>query len=404
MSATTSATPDPSVQQLAAALRGLHRRSGSLPYRQMSDLVHVHHTTLSRAAQGNTVPTWPVTEAFVRACNGHPNEYRSLWRRAASSGNRPIPDVASSPPTGSAVQPSVVTSTDDFRRMLRRLRAERGQPPYRSIAARAGKPHSTVADVFNGSPKRQGHLPSWSVLEPVLKSLGADETLGEWWQAWVDLSSPTATDAAPDDVMATLVHQAGETGLIGIYPSRTDALTSFADALQDEIGRRGRIWIVASSMKGFSTQQIGHSDGIGLIRSGRGNGCDIRIMCTHPTVADTRASQEGRRYGQIFQEIELSLGQLKEAGLGRQNVRFSKAAPTVFGICTHDVMLLNPYPFGNVAFLNFSLIVRKTPRVGIFQRYQEEHFDKAWTSGDEIGHDEWKGYGELKKRSRHIKG
>jgi hypothetical protein len=237
-------------------------------------------------------------------------------------------------------------------------------------------------------------------VEAVLHALTvAEAELPTWRQAWNKVAAPAHQRRRPGDNTEVLLRQIRDIGLEGIYPTRGDALTNFVMPLEQEIekGPTGRLWIVGSSMKGFSVQVIGQFDGVTMIRRALNAGCDVRLIFTHPTQADTRAEQEKRQFGAIYEEIFLNLANLKEAGLKRENVRFCKGAPTVFSICTTNRMLLNPYPYGNEAFLNFSMIVRKTfSPDGIFDRYFEKHFEKSWTNGVEIVQEEWNRYDNRK--------
>lgn len=383
------------VAELAASLDALRKRSGNIPYRKMADVAKFSHTTLSRAAKGKDLPTWEVTRALVSACGDDPDEWRPRWEfardrlraRRSEMGEEYSPSGPVNP------DPWQATTIEEFVRILRSLKLNYGDPSYKEIARRIRRPASTVADVFN--PKRR-RLPSWQLVEAVLRALtGADADLLTWHKGWTTVAAPALESPLPGDNADPLLRQIRQTGLEGVYPTRGAALTSFVKPLEQEIqsGVCGRLWIVGSSMKGFSVQVIGRFDGATMIRRALNAGCDVRLIFTHPTQADTRAEQEKRQFGAIYDEISLNLANLKEAGLKRQNVRFCKGAPTVFGICTSDRMLLNPYPYGSEAYLNFSLIVKRIPSAdGIFERYLEKHFEKSWVNGEEIVQEEWDRY------------
>lgn len=391
MSQTHASVPDSPLAELAAALRALRTQAGNPPYRSMAQKVNLSHTTLSRAATGKSLPTWDVIEAYVTACGGDPRDYRQLWEEASAKIRSSSHQISTARMDAQmiTIDPMTARSVEEFLRMLRDARIVHGSPPYREIGKRSGRPVSTVADVFNVNRRK---LPNLLIMESILRALGEDETLQRWRMAWMNLSAPVE-HTPEDDGTRSLIRQANGIGLVGIYPNRGEALGSFVAPLEREIRIGGRLWIVGSSLKGFCTQTIGRIDGIKAVSRALRAGCDVRILCTHPTGADARAEQEGRKFGAIYLEISVSLANLKEAGLKRQNVRFSKSAPTVFGVCTSDHMLLNPYPYGNEAFLNFSMIVRKTFRDGIFARYLQDHFERSWASGEEVSEYKWNQHG-----------
>jgi hypothetical protein len=73
---------DPSqgpIERFAHSLRKLREESGNPPYRDMADRAHFSKATLSAAASGHRLPTWDVAAAYVRACDGDVDEWRTLW-------------------------------------------------------------------------------------------------------------------------------------------------------------------------------------------------------------------------------------------------------------------------------------------------------------------------------------
>lgn len=66
--------------QFAVELRELRAKS-ELSYRQMAAKAHYSQPALSQAASGKKVPTWQVTSAYVRACDGDEAEWRQRWMR-----------------------------------------------------------------------------------------------------------------------------------------------------------------------------------------------------------------------------------------------------------------------------------------------------------------------------------
>ncbi|MGA6152903.1 helix-turn-helix domain-containing protein, partial [Stenotrophomonas sp. NPDC087984] len=78
---------DPSagpVQRLASELRKLRTEAGSPTYRAMAARAGHGASTLSEAAAGERLPTLPVVLAYVKACDGDPEEWEERWRQAAA--------------------------------------------------------------------------------------------------------------------------------------------------------------------------------------------------------------------------------------------------------------------------------------------------------------------------------
>ncbi len=71
------------VQRFAWGLRGLRRKAGGLTYRVMAARTGYTVSTLSRAAGGESLPSLPVTLAYVEACDGDPEEWERRWREVS---------------------------------------------------------------------------------------------------------------------------------------------------------------------------------------------------------------------------------------------------------------------------------------------------------------------------------
>jgi DNA-binding SARP family transcriptional activator len=65
--------------RFARELRDLRRQAGTPPYRTMARTVGMSPSALAEAASAVTQPTWPLTEAYVRACNGDIAHWRRRW-------------------------------------------------------------------------------------------------------------------------------------------------------------------------------------------------------------------------------------------------------------------------------------------------------------------------------------
>ena len=69
------------VKLFATELRRVRAGAG-LPYRELAKRAHYSHSSLVRAASGESLPTWDVTEAFLKACRTPRSElpaWQQLW-------------------------------------------------------------------------------------------------------------------------------------------------------------------------------------------------------------------------------------------------------------------------------------------------------------------------------------
>jgi hypothetical protein len=161
----------------------------------------------------------------------------------------------------------------------------------------------------------------------------------------------------------------------------------------DDETDRPRLWIAASSMKGLLESAGEKFDGLGTFtwaaQLAASGALDLRILMTHPSVAQLRAGQEDRGDKAIPEEILEAVRLIKRERVPRKRVRMLKATPTVFAIATRDRMLLNPYPYSQEAYRSFTLTVRRSPFAeetrdhrsierDIFEQYKHRHFDRPW--------------------------
>ncbi|MFJ9461616.1 helix-turn-helix domain-containing protein [Kitasatospora sp. NPDC101447] len=146
---------------LAQWLRKLRERSG-LTYSQMAQkttelALPVSIATLSRADEGRTVPTWPVTEAYTRACGGSVRTAERLWLRADA--NRPGrrkrgQGMVTVPTSGQALR--YITQRCELHFAMKRLWLHARTPSLRELEARAVRdgvsrlPKSTMHGVLAG--------------------------------------------------------------------------------------------------------------------------------------------------------------------------------------------------------------------------------------------------------------
>ena len=67
------------ITQLASELRDLRRAAGLPSYRQLAERANYSSSALSDATRGVRLPSLDVTLAFVRACSGDEDRWRSRW-------------------------------------------------------------------------------------------------------------------------------------------------------------------------------------------------------------------------------------------------------------------------------------------------------------------------------------
>jgi hypothetical protein len=166
-----------------------------------------------------------------------------------------------------------------------------------------------------------------------------------------------------------------EAGVVKPYRNRETALAGFASAIDSE---NVEIMIIGSSLKGLLKKEK-YKEFANKLRFKMNHNVTVRFLLTHPLVADLRAGQEGRRSTEIGTEIIESLQTLKEWEAPPEHVRLYRGTPTCFAIRTEDHMLLNPYPYGEVAYDSPCFIVTTSqdrPSY-IYHEFDKSHFG-AW--------------------------
>jgi hypothetical protein len=68
-----------SLDELAAALRRLHRQAGEPSTHEIGKKINYSHTTVAHAFKGARCPSWPVTKAIVTYLDGDLDEFRAYW-------------------------------------------------------------------------------------------------------------------------------------------------------------------------------------------------------------------------------------------------------------------------------------------------------------------------------------
>jgi hypothetical protein len=157
-------------------------------------------------------------------------------------------------------------------------------------------------------------------------------------------------------------------GVIRPYRNRVTALNGFATAIDAE----KREIMVVGLLKKEDYKPIADK-----LRFKQDEGkVSVKFLLTHPMVADLRAGQEGRRSSEIGKEIIESLEILRDWNVPPDNVRLYRGTPTCFAIKTEKQMLLNPYPYGEVAYNSPCLIVETSEENPsyFYQEFDQSHF------------------------------
>lgn len=177
-----------------------------------------------------------------------------------------------------------------------------------------------------------------------------------------------------------LLQSVRQAGIKGIYRRRQSALKDFARNLDEEANE---ILVVGSSLKGLLQQPEYKEIAEKLRFKSKLPNFNLRLMLTHPIVADFRASQEKRNPTEIGSEIVQSLRILQGWGIPCSNVKLYLGTPTCFAMKTSRAMLINPYPYIAVSFESPCFIIEQAAESHsglpgyFFEEFSSRHFG-AW--------------------------
>lgn len=143
-----------------------------------------------------------------------------------------------------------------------------------------------------------------------------------------------------------------QSGMVRCYPTREEGL---ADFFERASGYSGDVTVVGCSLHGVMSEK---SSGFRTFVADRPNA--VRFLLTHPAVAELRARQENRRKP-IGVDIVKCLRLLDELGVPAQNISLYIGTPTLFGIMTEHLMLINPYPYQSTAKDSPCMLIRHEP-------------------------------------------
>ncbi|WP_188299883.1 helix-turn-helix domain-containing protein [Streptomyces sp. CBMA156] len=176
---------EPALARLAILLRNQREQAG-LTYRQLAARTNYHPTTLQRAADGRSVPSWKVVEAVTRECGGDLKTIRRKWAQANYWSHVPRPSgsrrLLRAP---RRVDPQQVDSFADLRRAMHEMRRKADWPSLRELDRRARErgerlPSSTLSLVLKGeAPLRK------PVFLAYMEVCGVKEARrAQWAAAW----------------------------------------------------------------------------------------------------------------------------------------------------------------------------------------------------------------------------
>ncbi len=182
-----------------------------------------------------------------------------------------------------------------------------------------------------------------------------------------------------EDLTKRLMH-ISRVGLIAALPERRYAFQYIEDAIQAE---DKEIYIVGTSFRGLLWPGPGEERLMEIISDRiKNSSLKIRFLLTHPAFAHLRQSLEGiqrRENFHIAQEILETIRILRTAGVPHNSIRFVKGTPTVFGIMTSKIMLLNPYPYQRQAFTSITFILDSNNGENeVYRAFAQAHFSGVW--------------------------
>ncbi|MGW9594959.1 helix-turn-helix domain-containing protein [Streptomyces chartreusis] len=210
--------------EFALTLRAL-RTQARMTYARMAEATSYSQATLSQAANGRTLPTWPVTRAYVEACKGDTAEWESRWTELDRTANPPFDFDKALASFAVDYQrhpdPSGVKTTAEFMEALRKLRAHAGlslreieRISMRSYTSRKSGVTMALASSTLSDTLNRDVLPSWDFTRTFvticydhrgsLRSREAD-WMAAWnrldaYPQWVQVPRPAAPSAEPPPI------------------------------------------------------------------------------------------------------------------------------------------------------------------------------------------------------------
>ena len=166
-----------------------------------------------------------------------------------------------------------------------------------------------------------------------------------------------------------------DAGILESFRNRNEALARFNPTLR----LAQRVVVVGSSLKGLihrggtdaHTRSI-LKERVRRQREDSEAAITTDFVLTHPAFADLRAEQENRAKQDIGREVIKSLMYLNDWEVPPSSVHLYLGTPTCFGILADDRMVLNPYPYADVAFESPCLLLKDSGY--FFNAFAKSHF------------------------------
>jgi len=184
-----------------------------------------------------------------------------------------------------------------------------------------------------------------------------------------------------------------QVGLNFCHGNRTESLSRFYDIAYKSIDDakekkiKASIKIVASSARGlvgFFDRDVDEDIQYKWRDLIDKNGESFQILLTHPAYAHLRQPAEERSNGAIETEIlKSSIHFLLVAKLKSKQLRYYRGSPTVFMVQVDKEVLINPYPYGNMAMKTLCLEFTGYEENSFINQFAKSHFDHTWAFLDQ---------------------
>ncbi|MCX4826007.1 helix-turn-helix domain-containing protein [Streptomyces sp. NBC_01142] len=207
------------LEALALWLRAQRQRKG-ISYATMAKTIDYQFTAsvLSRAANGHTVPSWRLVEAYTSACDAEADttEALRLWkaarwaeenRRRRGGTPQDFRDLAATVDSA-LTHPQLIESFGQLRHAMIQLRAKEGQPSLSALQHKAGRtpngrhhrlPKSSLSAILRGEA-----IPSREHVTAFMETMGQSRRKVQRWEmAWDRIAEK---DTAPPPTRTSRRH------------------------------------------------------------------------------------------------------------------------------------------------------------------------------------------------------
>lgn len=194
-------------------------------------------------------------------------------------------------------------------------------------------------------------------------------------------------------VTSDYLSKSKELGVEMVYENRAKALGPFLKHLEKYIkegdnSENKEIIFVGSSLKGIKMDVPKYESQLKeILISAKEKKIQCRFLLTHPTFSKLREAQEETPSDGIAFEILHALAWLeRDVGIPREDIKLYKGTPTCFMIASTERMIINPYPYEEVAYHSFCLEVKnlESPN-SIYGFFKANHFSDPFGDKEENG-------------------